>query len=215
VQVGRGATGSAPRSRIEAYLPSLEQTPEREQRAHDAGGVATVPDRQQVAEPTPSGTGAEVARALDFLDSCLELAAVTSTPITAPAAPAVEEAPKQRVELVESSPREPTNEQAIPRRPHPAPQLVSRVRLPRGVLYWLAVGVAGSFAWRSSSSLYDAAVAALAASATVIVVELVLRTVNPRIARHLGLARPETRVMLYTAGALLAVMTGVAVSYIV
>ena len=66
---------------------------------------------------------------------------------------------------------------------------LANIHVARGVLYWLAVGIAGGSAWWSASSLYQAAVAALIASGAVMTVEIVLRAIDPAIARRLGLDR--------------------------
>jgi hypothetical protein len=76
------------------------------------------------------------------------------------------------------------------------------------------VGAAASATWRSSSSLYLTAVAALVASAALIVVELLLRAIDPRIARLLGLARAREGTALYATGAALGLATGVVAVYL-
>ena len=70
-------------------------------------------------------------------------------------------------------------------------RVAPRRRIPRGLLYWFGVGVAAGATWRLTSSLYETAVAALVVSAVLIGLELLLRLVDPRIARRLGFA-PRT-----------------------
>jgi hypothetical protein len=89
-----------------------------------------------------------------------------------------------------------------------------RRRIPRGLLYWFGVGVAAGATWRLTSSLYETAVAALVASAALIGLELVLRMVDPRLARRLGFARTHRGATFYGAGALLGLGTGLAAAHI-
>jgi hypothetical protein len=58
-------------------------------------------------------------------------------------------------------------------------------------------------------------VAALAASAALISLELLLRMVDPRLARRLGFARTHRRATFYGAGAILGLGTGLVVTHIV
>jgi hypothetical protein len=92
---------------------------------------------------------------------------------------------------------------------------VARWRIPRGLLYWCGVGVTAGATWRLTSSLYEMAIAALVASAALIGLELLLRMVDPRIARRLGFARMHRGATFYGAGALLGLGTGLAVAHIV
>jgi hypothetical protein len=87
--------------------------------------------------------------------------------------------------------------------------------VPRGLIYWLSVAAAASVTWRLNGSLLDSAIAALIASAAVILLELVLRTIDPRIARRLGLARGRFDVVMYGAGAALGIAAGIAIAYLV
>jgi hypothetical protein len=88
-------------------------------------------------------------------------------------------------------------------------------RIPRGLLYWFGVGVAGATTWRLTSSLYELAVAALAASAALIGLELLLRVIDPRLARRLGFARAHQGASFYGAGAVLGVGTGLLIAHII
>jgi hypothetical protein len=94
-------------------------------------------------------------------------------------------------------------------------RVAPRWRIPRGLLYWFGVGVAAGATWRLTSSLYEMAVAALAASAALIGLELLLRMVDPRVARRFGFARTHRGATFYGAGALLGLGTGLAVAHIV
>jgi hypothetical protein len=91
----------------------------------------------------------------------------------------------------------------------------ARWRIPRGLIYWSGVGVTAGATWRLTSSLYVMAVAALVASAALIGLELLLRMVDPRIARRLGFARTHRGTTFLGAGALLGLGTGLAVAHIV
>jgi hypothetical protein len=88
-------------------------------------------------------------------------------------------------------------------------------RIPRGLLYWFGVGVAGGTTWRLTSSLYELTVAALAASAALIGLELLLRVIDPRLARRLGFARTQQGASFYGAGAALGVGTGLVIAHII
>src|SRR5207249_2682797 len=79
-------------------------------------------------------------------------------------------------------------------------RVAPRRRIPRGLLYWFGVGVAAGATWRRTSSLYETAVAALVVSAVLIGLELLLRLVDPRIARRLGFARTHRGATFYGAG---------------
>jgi hypothetical protein len=88
-------------------------------------------------------------------------------------------------------------------------------RIPRGLLYWFGVGVAGGTTWRLTSSLYELTVAALAASAALIGLELLLRVIDPRLARRLGFARAHQGASFYGAGAVLGVVAGLVIAHII
>jgi hypothetical protein len=92
---------------------------------------------------------------------------------------------------------------------------IARRRIPRGLIYWVGVGVSAGATWRLTSSIYEAAVAALVASAALIGLELLLRMVDPRIARRLGFARTHRGATFYGAGTLLGLGTGLAIAHIV
>jgi hypothetical protein len=178
-RVGRVAETQVSRTRalIEAYSSTPDQQRERGE------GGATDPEEREAA----------LARALDFLDSCLR--SLTDAPMSSlerPAELAAAVAPPQAIE---------------PK--HPA------WRLPRGLIYWLSVGGAASVTWRLSASLLRAAIAALVASAAIILLELALRTIDPRIARRLGLARGRSDALMYGAAALTGVAGGIAIAYLV
>jgi hypothetical protein len=158
---------------------------------------SSTPDQQRErgeAEKTPREEGeAAIVRALDFLDSCLlPLADDPSSSLERRTQAAAAVAPPVAIE--------PTH---------------SAWRLPRGLLYWLSVAGAAGLTWRLSASLLRAAIAALLASAVIILLELALRTIDPRIARRLGLARGRSDALMYGAGALLGVAGGVAIAYLV
>jgi hypothetical protein len=134
---------------------------------------------------------AAIVRALDFLDSCL-------LPLP--------DDPSSSLER---------RTQAAAARPATIEPTHSAWRLPRGLLYWLSVAGAAGVTWRASGSLLHAAIAALLASAVIILLELALRTIDPRIARRLGLARARPDALMYGAGALLGVAGGIAIAYLV
>jgi hypothetical protein len=87
-------------------------------------------------------------------------------------------------------------------------------RVPRGLLYWLGVGAAAGAAWRLTSSPFEIAVAALVASAALIGLELLLRLIDPRLARRLGFARARRGAAFYGASVALGVGTGLAVAHV-
>ena len=146
-------------SRTRALIEAYSSTPDQ-QRQRGKGGT-TDPEEREAA----------LARALDFLDSCLR---------------SLTDAPTSSLEPPAELPAAVAPPQAV------APKL-SAWRLPRGLIYWLSVGGAASVTWRLSGSLLRAAIAALLASAAIILLELALRTIDPRIARRLGLARGSRR----------------------
>ena len=88
-------------------------------------------------------------------------------------------------------------------------------KVPRGLLYWLGVGAAAGAAWRLTSSAVEIAIAALLASAVLIGSELLLRVIDPRLARRLGFARSRRGAAFYGASVALGVGTGLAVAHIV
>ena len=168
-------------SRTRALIEAYSSTPDQ-QRQRGKGGT-TDPEEREAA----------LARALDFLDSCLHsLADAPTSSFERPAEPAAAVAPPQAIE-----------------------PKYSAWRLPRGLIYWLSVGGAASVTWRLSASLLRAAIAALVASAAIILLELALRTIDPRIARRLGLARGRSDALMYGAAALAGVAGGIAIAYLV
>jgi hypothetical protein len=205
MQEGRlGTATSRTRGLIEAYA----STSDREIDADREAAQATTAPRN----PDPA-----ILSALDFLESCvvspLDVDADTGSATTARTV--VRNAPGLEAPAV--APASPTTAKTQTLAPARARRWSGLAAwwVPRGLLYWLAVGTAASAAWRSWSSPYRTAVAALVASAAVIVVELILRTIDPRIARRLGLARAREGVAPYAAGALLGLATGVVAAYIV
>jgi hypothetical protein len=136
-----------------------------------------------------------IVRAFDFLDSCvLPLEAHPSRAVQQPDEESTPAADSVSLPIVEPK--------------H------SAWRLPRGLIYWLSVAAAATITWRLTTSLLDSAIAALTASAVVILVELALRTIDPRIARRLGLARGRSDAVMYAAGAALGVGAGIAIPYL-
>jgi hypothetical protein len=133
-----------------------------------------------------------VVRAFDFLDSCV-------LPLEAHPARSLEQSGESTAALVRLPTVEPKH---------------SAWRLPRGLVYWLSVAAAAAITWRLSASLLDSAIAALTASAVVILAELALRTIDPRIARRLGLARGRSDALMYAAGAVLGIAAGIAIPYL-
>lgn len=174
---------------------------------------ASTPDRQidadrETAEATtvPRNADPAILAALDFLDSCVSSPLGVDPGTSAAAAgtvPAVARALPTTAETETLAPARARRRYGL-----------AEWRIPSGQLYWLAVGAAASATWRSSSSLYFTAMAALVASAALIVVELLLRAIDPRIARRLGLARGREGSALYAFGALLGLATGVVAVYI-
>jgi hypothetical protein len=154
------------------------------------------PEEEHTATDEDAGTTTEedrdasLIRALDFIESCL-----------APFGDAENE-PSATVDVPEEWP-------AVPYPKHTA------WRIPRGFLYWLIVGAAAVIAWRLTESITRAAIAALLASAIVMMLEIVLRMVDPRIARRLGLARGRSGAVLFGASAFLGVAAGIAIAYLV
>jgi hypothetical protein len=157
----------------------------------------------------------ELLKALEFLDACLLPRPDVERkppPPGQPAPVATAAAPRVRVD---DPPLQTTSASAaLDSAPADHDLRVARWRIPRGLLYWFGVGVAGGATWRLTSSLYDMTVAALAASAVLIGVELFLRVFDPRLARRLGFARTQRGAVLYGAGAVLGLGTGLAVTHI-
>ena len=87
-------------------------------------------------------------------------------------------------------------------------------RIPPGLLYWLTVVAAAVIARRMTGSITRAVIAALLASATIMVLEIVLRMIDPRIARRLGLARGRSDAVLFGASAFLGAASGIAIAYL-
>jgi hypothetical protein len=135
-----------------------------------------------------------LVRAFDFLDSCV-------LPLEAHPARALQR-PGESTRVADSV--------SLPT----AEPKHSAWRLPRGLVYWLSVAAAATITWRLSTSLLDSAIAALTASAVVILVELALRTIDPQIARRLGLARERSDAVMYAAGAALGIGAGIAIPYL-
>lgn len=133
-------------------------------------------------------------RALDFLDTCLlPLEAESQRPHDSVDGAGAAIASSAEVEA-----------------PH------STWHLPRGLLYWLSVAAAASVTWRLSGSVLHSAVAVLTASASVILLELALRTIDPHAARRLGLARGRSDALIYgSAGVGLGIAGGIAIAYFV
>ncbi len=204
MQAGRiGTATSRTRGLIEAYA----STPDRQIDADRETAEATTVPRS----PDPA-----ILAALDFLDSCVASPlGVDMGTSAAPAAGAVVgNGPRAAVPAVARAlPTTAETETLAPARARRRYGFAAW-RLPSGQLYWLTVGAAASATWRSSSSLYLTAVAALVASAALIVVELLLRAIDPRIARLLGLARAREGTALYATSAILGLATGVVAVYL-
>ena len=178
---------SRSRALIEAY--GLTQNRQRE-----------APRRGDKTSSEERDGNAAIVQALDFLDSCV--------------LPFKEQHPSRHIG--------PAEDTVVPNTLEPPGSAAaagsakhSVWRVPRGLIYWLSIGAAASTMWRQSSSLYRVAIAALAASAVIILLELALRMVNPRIARRLGLARVQSDAAMYGAGAALGLVAGIAIVYLV
>lgn len=206
MQVGKEqGTRTRVRSLIEAYGSS--DHPE-----HDEPEAVDQPNALHRENP-------DLLSALDFLDACLlpELDVERSAP---PTDSGVDFALAADTAASRASPDDPPPQPPVAqaaRRPGSSNHYsrVARWRIPRGLLYWFGVGVTGAATWRLTSSLYEMAIAALVASAALIGLELLLRMVDPRIARRLGFARMHRGDTFYGAGALLGLGTGLAVAHIV
>lgn len=153
-------------------------------------------------------------RALEFLDTCLlpEPDVERSPPLPEVAKPApVADAAASPLTLADPGLRL----TALDSTPEVHVSRFARLRIPHGLLYWFGVGVAAGTTWRLTSSLYDMTIAALVASATLIGVELLLRTMDPHLARRLGFARMHRRTSFYGAGAVLGLGTGLVAAHFV
>jgi hypothetical protein len=205
VQVGREPGARTPDSLIEADGSNAE-------RPEDKRSVA-------IDQPDPSPKQhSELLRALEFLDAWLlpePEVERNRPPADAPAksAPPVHAA-ASRVTVREVALQTTAAQAALGPAPANHDSRVPRWRMPRGLLYWLGLGVAGGATWRMTSSLYETTVVVLVASAALIVLELVLRVVDPRLARRLGFARTHRGAAFYGAGAVLGLGTGLAVTHI-
>jgi hypothetical protein len=168
-----------------------------------------VPVGQEAGNRTKEDSG--LLRALDFLDSCLlpEPDVERSLPLPEVAKPAPAADPASWVTVDEPTLR-PT---ALASTPEVRVSRFARLRIPHGLLYWFGVGVAAGTSWRLTSSLYDMTIAALVASAALIGLELLLRTVDPRLARRLGFARMHRTATFYGAGTMLGLGTGLVAAH--
>jgi hypothetical protein len=160
----------------------------------------------------------ELLRAFEFLDACLlpKPSAERGRPPADAAAksePAAD-TPASEVTVRDLALQTTAAQAALGSAPADHDSGVARWRMPRGLLYWLGLGVAGGVTWRMTSSLYETTVAALVASAALIGLELLLRLVDPRLARRLGFARSHRGAAFYGAGAVLGLGTGLAVTHI-
>ena len=162
---------------------------------------ASAPDRQREgreqsenADLNPEDSDAGLVRALDFLDSCV--------------LPFSEADPAGTLE------RRVAAAAAAPSPLAPGPKH-SAWRVPRGLVYWLNVAAAAGVTWRLTASVVQSVIAALIASAAVILLELVLRMIDPRIARRLGLAEGRSDVAMYGAATILGIGGGIAIAYFV
>ena len=172
-------------SRSRALIEAYASPPDQRREAPGQGATPET-DREDGEDA--------VVRAFDFLDSCV-------LPLEAHPARALEQTDESTAAA--GSVSAPTVE---PKH--------SAWRVPRGLVYWVSVAAAASITWRVSASLLDSAIAALTASAVVILVELALRTIDPRIARRLGLARGRSDAVMYAAGAVLGIAAGIAIPYL-
>jgi hypothetical protein len=169
-----------------------------------------VPVGQEAGNRTKEDSG--LLRALEFLDACLlPEPDVERSPLPEVAKPAPEADPVSRVKMDDPELR-PT---ALGSTPDVHVSRFARLRIPHGLLYWLGVGVAAGTTWRLTSSLYDMTIVALVVSAALISLELLLRTVDPRLARRLGFARMRRRATFYGAGAVLGLGTGLVAAHFV
>jgi hypothetical protein len=170
----------------------------------------------------------ELLRALEFLDAWLlpkpevergpPPAEVGAKPADSPVLSgraAVADTAASQVTVYDPAPQTGAAPAALESAPSAHDSRVARLRIPRGLLYWFGVGVAGGATWRLTSSLYEMTVAALAASAALIGLELLLRVIDPRLARRLGFARTQQGASFYGAGAALGVGTGLVIAHII
>lgn len=203
-----GEVGTAT-SRAQDLIEAYASTPERES-----------PEDRDTVEAPPSRPNADAAvlSTLDVLHAWV-VAPLGPEPGAASAvkdeaAADVDTPGAQEVPAAPVSPATAAETVAVAPARAPLRSRIKAWRLPHGLLYWLTVGAAASATWRLSSSLYSTVVAALVASAAVIVFELLLRAIDPRIARRLGLAHAPYGRTIYAAGALLGLATGVAATHI-
>jgi hypothetical protein len=191
------------RSLIEAYGSNLE-------RPEDDGPVAI--DQPEVVRREDS----DLLRAFEFLDACLLREPHVETGLP-PADSGAKSAPAGDSPASGMTVDDPALQTAAVPGPAPADPgaRAASWRIPRGLLYWFGVVVAGGATWRLTSSLYEMTVAALAASAALIALELLLRVIDPRLARRLGFARTHQAASFYGACAVLAVGTGLAIAHVI
>jgi hypothetical protein len=160
----------------------------------------------------------DLLKALDFLDTCLLPEARFERGLP-PADSGARSAAAADTAASGVTVDVPALQTAAPEGPAAAPadrnSQAANWRIPRGLLYWFGVGVAGGTTWRLTSSLYEMTVAALAASAALIGLELLLRVIDPRLARRLGFARTQQGASFYGAGAALGVGTGLVIAHII
>jgi hypothetical protein len=161
----------------------------------------------------------ELLKALEFLDAWLVSKPEVERglpPAEVGAKPAaVGDTAASQVTVYDAAPQIGAAPAALDSGPAAHDSHVAHWRIPRGLLYWFGVGVAGGATWRLTSSLYEMTVAALAASAALIGLELLLRLIDPRLARRLGFARPHQGSSFYGAGAVLGVGTGLVIAHII
>jgi hypothetical protein len=202
VQVG-DEQGMRSRSLIEAYGSNPQRT-------EDDGTVAI--DQPEVVRSEDS----ELLRAFEFLDACLLREPHVERGLP-PADSGAKSAPASDTPASGMTVDDPALRTAAVPGPAPADPdaRTGSWRIPRGLLYWFGVGIAGGATWRLTSSLYEMTVAALAASAALIGLELLLRLIDPRLARRLGFARPHQGSSFYGAGAVLGVGTGLVIAHII
>lgn len=199
MQVGREqGIGSRTRDLIEAY-GSTPDEPVEDLEADDAPALSHHGD--------PG-----VLSALEFLEAC-----VLPLPDLERGPPPADSQEGPTTTVADSAGLQKTMADA-PAVPDSAPRgrdsRLARWRVPRGLLYWLGVSAAAGAAWRLTSSPFEIAVAALVASAALIALELLLRVIDPRLARRLGFARARRGAAFYGASVALGVGTGLAVAHI-
>jgi hypothetical protein len=184
---------------------------EREQEAAAPDGPMAIDQPDAVRKEH-----SDLLKALDFLDACLlpEPHVERGLP---PADPGAKSVAATDTAASEVTMDDPVLQTAAAPAATPADRAsrAANWRIPRGLLYWLGGGVAGGTTWRRTSSLYEMTVAALAASAALIGLELLLRVIDPRFARRLGFARTHEGASFYGAGAALGVGTGLVIAHII